>query len=51
MMDKEQTAIERLRQAAELSEFYYQKPLMLTYSGGERLRGVPRVGQTCGNRL
>ena len=34
-MDKEQTAIERLRQAAELSEFYYQKPLMLTYSGGK----------------
>lgn len=34
-MDKEQTAIERLRQAAELSEFYYQKPLLLTYSGGK----------------
>lgn len=34
-MDKENTAIERLRQAAELSEFYYQKPLLLTYSGGK----------------
>lgn len=28
-MDKEQTAIERLRQAAELSEFYYQRLLKL----------------------
>ncbi len=34
-MDKEQTAIERLRQAAELSEFYYQRPLTLAYSGGK----------------
>lgn len=34
-MDKEHTAIERIRQAAELSEFYYQKPLLLTYSGGK----------------
>ena len=34
-MDKEHTAIERLRQAAELSAFYYQRPLLLAYSGGK----------------
>ena len=34
-MDKEHTALERLRQAAELSEFYYQRPLLLAYSGGK----------------
>lgn len=34
-MDKEQKAIQRLKQAAKLSEFYYQKPLLLAYSGGK----------------
>ncbi len=34
-MDKEHKAIQRLKQAAELSEFYYQKPLLLAYSGGK----------------
>ncbi|WP_305117440.1 phosphoadenosine phosphosulfate reductase family protein [Acutalibacter muris] len=34
-MDLEHKAIERLKEAAKLSEFYYQKPLLLTYSGGK----------------
>ena len=34
-MDLEHTAIMRLQEAAKLSEFYYQKPLLLTYSGGK----------------
>lgn len=34
-MDKEQTAIERLRYISEISQRYYQKPVLLTYSGGK----------------
>ena len=34
-MDFEQTAISRLREGAELSERYYQKPLIVLYSGGK----------------
>ena len=34
-MDFEQTAISRLREGAELSERYYQKPLIILYSGGK----------------
>ena len=34
-MDLEHKAIARLQEAAKLSEFYYQKPLLLTYSGGK----------------
>lgn len=34
-MDKEQKAIERLRLAAEMSETYYKKPLIVTSSGGK----------------
>ena len=34
-MDLEHTAIMRLQEASKLSEFYYQKPLLLTYSGGK----------------
>lgn len=34
-IDKVDTALARLRQAAELSEFYYQRPLTLAYSGGK----------------
>ena len=32
-MDLEHKAIERLQEAARLSEFYYQAPLLLAYSG------------------
>jgi phosphoadenosine phosphosulfate reductase len=35
LMDKEEKAIERLRQAAEISKCYYEKPLIITYSGGK----------------
>ena len=34
-MDLEHTAIMRLQEASKLSEFYYQKPLLLAYSGGK----------------
>lgn len=34
-MDKERKAIERLRLAAEMSETYYNQPLIVTYSGGK----------------
>lgn len=34
-MDLEHKAITRLREAARLSEFYYQQPLLLTVSGGK----------------
>lgn len=34
-MDKEQIAIMRLKEAALMSETYYQKPLLLCYSGGK----------------
>ena len=34
-MDLEHKSIARLQDAAALSEFYYQAPLLLTYSGGK----------------
>lgn len=34
-MNKEQQAFERLRQGAMMSERYYDKPLMICYSGGK----------------
>ena len=34
-MDKEKKAIERLKTAAEMSEQYYEKPLIIAYSGGK----------------
>ncbi|MDD6145900.1 MAG: phosphoadenosine phosphosulfate reductase family protein [Oscillospiraceae bacterium] len=34
-MDKESIAFERLRQGAEISKRYYEKPLMICYSGGK----------------
>lgn len=40
-MDKEQLAIERLQDAARLSEHRYKKPLMVTYSGGSWTTAVP----------
>lgn len=34
-VDKEHKAVERLRLAAEMSETYYAKPLIITTSGGK----------------
>jgi phosphoadenosine phosphosulfate reductase len=34
-MDLEKISIERLREGAQMSELYYQKPLLLCYSGGK----------------
>lgn len=35
LLDLEYKAINRLREAAKLSEFYYEKPLLVAYSGGK----------------
>lgn len=35
MSDLEAKAIERLKTASEMSLHIYEKPLMITYSGGE----------------
>lgn len=35
MSDKEQEAIKRLQLAAKMSERYYNKPLLICYSGGK----------------
>lgn len=35
-MDKEQKAIERLKLASDMSLQYYEQPLIVTTSGGER---------------
>lgn len=34
-MDKEQTALERIKLAAMMSQHYYHKPVLLCYSGGK----------------
>lgn len=34
-MDLEKKAIERLKMASDISLRYYQKPLLVTYSGGK----------------
>lgn len=34
-MDLEKVSIERLREGAQISELYYQKPLLICYSGGK----------------
>jgi phosphoadenosine phosphosulfate reductase len=34
-MDLEKISIERLREGAQMSELYYQKPLLICYSGGK----------------
>ena len=35
VVDKEQTAIERLQYAAQMSEMLYKQPLLITVSGGK----------------
>lgn len=47
MMDKECAAIERLRLAAEMSETYYEQPLIITTSGGQRLGRLSTSGTGC----
>lgn len=34
-MDLEKVSIERLREGAQMSELYYQQPLLICYSGGK----------------
>lgn len=49
VMDKERKAIERLRLAAQMSETYYEQPLIITTSGGQRLGRLPASGRDCGH--
>ena len=43
-VDKEHKAVERLRLAAEMSETYYAKPLIITTSGAGACGGYPVRG-------
>lgn len=49
-MDKERKAIERLRLAAEMSETYYGKPLIITTSGGKDSDVCLALAQAAGIR-
>lgn len=49
-MDKERKAIERLRLAAEMSETYYGKPLIVTTSGGKDSDVCLALAQAAGIR-
>lgn len=46
--EKEEHAIERLKLAAAMSERYYHKPLIITYSGGKDSECLLRVAQKSG---
>lgn len=48
MNDKEQLAIERLQDAARLSEHRYKKPLMVTYSGGKDSQVLVALAERAG---
>lgn len=48
MMGKEQTAMERLRLAAEMSERLYKQPLLLTDSGGKDSAAICRLAENAG---
>lgn len=48
MKEHEEKAIERLRLGAEMSETYYHKPLVLTYSGGKDSDCVLRLAEKAG---
>ena len=45
MSDLEQTAIERLRAASDMSLRLFKKPLVITYSGGEGQRCAVASGR------
>lgn len=47
-MDKEQLAIARLQDAARLSEHRYEKPLMVTYSGGKDSQVLVTLAERAG---
>lgn len=47
-MDKEQKAIERLRLAAEMSERYYNAPLIITDSGGKDSAACVQLAKNAG---
>lgn len=47
-MDKEQIAIERLKEAALMSERYYKKPLVVTTSGGKDSSVCVELAQRAG---
>ena len=45
MIDKVDIAVKRLREAAEMSQALYEKPLLVTYSGGKDSDTVLRLAQ------
>lgn len=45
MSDKVDIAVKRLREAAEMSQALYDKPLLVTYSGGKDSDTVLRLAQ------
>ena len=47
-MDLEQTAIERLKMASDMSLRLYKQPLVITYSGGKL--DVARIAGSAGGR-
>lgn len=48
VMDKERKAIERLRLAAQMSETYYEQPLIITTSGGKDSDVCLHLAETAG---
>lgn len=47
-MDLEQTAMERLRLASDMSQRLYKQPLVITYSGGKDSDCLLRLAQNSG---
>ena len=48
MSDLEQTAMERLRLASDMSQRLYKQPLVVTYSGGKDSDCLLRLAQNSG---
>lgn len=47
-MDKLDIAIKRIKEASDMSLYYYEKPLLLTYSGGKDSDAVREVAKIAG---
>lgn len=47
-MDKQDMAVLRLKEASEMSLFYYKQPLLLTYSGGKDSDAVQLLADIAG---
>ena len=47
-MDKLDIAVKRIKEASDMSLYYYEKPLLLTYSGGKDSDAVREVAKIAG---